>query len=497
MQLQLSADVECINRCEMVFSSLIFLLYFLPIAILGYYLLGFSVRLQNVWLLLISLVFYAWGEPVHIVIMLASIAVNWIFGLLIGKQKSTETKSTKVMLVCAIVYNLGVLFAFKYVDFFIDNINAIAGKTLLPNANLGLPIGISFFTFQAMSYVIDVYRKDAECQKNIFNMGLYISFFPQLVAGPIVRYNSIEKMLKERKNTFGNFSEGIHRFAIGFIKKVLIANNIAVVTDTVYELVMTGRSLYETPALMAWMGCVGYMLQIYFDFSAYSDMAIGLGRIFGFSFDENFDYPYVSKSIGEFWRRWHISLGSWFREYVYIPLGGSRVENQDLMVKNTLIVWLLTGMWHGASWNFILWGLFFFVFLIFERAIGLENLKIPSWIKRLYALVVVFFGWILFRTENLYQMREMIKDMFMLNDNCFANDTAIWMLKEYWLVFAAAILFSTPIYRYLTQKVEGMKNVCLRILVRIIYFVALCVACLVAIMSLVRGGYNPFIYFNF
>lgn len=482
----------------MVFSSLVFLFYFLPISIIVYFALSFSIKAQNVWLFLVSLFFYAWGEPIYVFLMLGSIVVNWLLGLVIGKSRERNNeKVAKIALFGSLIFNLGSLVFFKYLDFIIDNINAIAKRDVINNLNMVLPIGISFFTFQAMSYVTDVYRKDAEYQKNPFYMGLYISFFPQLVAGPIVRYNTIEQLIKKRKTTIDDFSTGINRFAIGLIKKILLANNIAVLTDTIFELIKTGRSLYEVPALMAWIGGIGYMLHIYYDFSAYSDMAIGLGRIFGFRFEENFNYPYVSKSIGEFWRRWHISLGTWFKEYVYIPLGGSRVENQDLMVKNTLIVWLLTGIWHGSAWTFVLWGLYSFIFIMFERVVGFEKMSISNNIKRLYVVTVIFFGWILFRVESLYQLREVILDLFMCNRNHFINDTTIWIIKEYWLIFLAGILFSVPTFRVLDRYIINSKRVGVRVAGKTLYLFFMIIGLLISIMSLVRGGYNPFIYFNF
>lgn len=481
----------------MVFSSLLFLIYFLPVSIIVFYLLSFSIKLQNVWLLAVSLLFYAWGEPVYVFIMIGSIIVNWLLGLVVGKNLDKSNMVSKGALVVAIAFNVGVLFIFKYLDFVIEIINSIAHQELIDELNIPLPIGISFFTFQAMSYVIDVYRRDAKWQKNPFYMGLYISFFPQLVAGPIVRYNTIEKLITDRKTSWADFEYGINRFAMGMVKKVVIANNIAVLTDRIYELVKTGRGLYEVPVTMAWIGAVGYMLQIYFDFSAYSDMAIGLGRCFGFYFDENFNYPYVSKSIGEFWRRWHISLGTWFKEYVYFPLGGSRVENQDLMVKNTFIVWLLTGIWHGASWTFIAWGLFHFIFLILERMIGFEKLNIPDAIKRSYTIFVVLIGWVLFKSESIYQLREMIMDMFMLNKNCFINPTTVWILKEYSIFFILGIVFSTPVYKVYTRYIANCEKKAISISMRTIYLLVMSFGMVIALLGLIRGDYNPFIYFNF
>ena len=481
----------------MVFTSLVFLCYFLPITLLGYFLLGFSLPLQNVWLLATSLVFYAWGEPVYIFLMLGSIIVNWIIGQVVCKYRDKKRKKAKAFLVIGIVVNVISLVIFKYLGFIISNINFFLGSDVIPDPGISLPIGISFYTFQAMSYVIDVYRGDADSQKNPLFMGLYIAFFPQMIAGPIVRYNTIAESIRNRKVTFDDVAIGLNRFAIGMAKKIIIANNLAVVVDMVFELVKTGRNLYETPALMAWIAAIGYMLQIYYDFSAYSDMAIGLGRVFGFKFEENFNYPNVSKSVGEFWRKWHISLGTWFKEYVYFPLGGSRVENQDLMVKNTLIVWLLTGIWHGASWTFVIWGLYNFFFIILERMFGFEKWKLPSWVKLIYSQLVFLFGWVLFRSENIYQLRECVMDMFMMNDNVFVNDTTIWLIKEYGMIYVLAIVFSAPVYPLAMKKLGEVQGVFSKALSKTGYVLILSAGVLISVIAMVRGGYNPFIYFNF
>ena len=481
----------------MVFTSLVFLCYFLPITLIGYFLLSFSLPLQNIWLLIVSLVFYAWGEPVYVFLMLGSILVNWILGQQVSKHRKSNNRKAKTFLLSAIAINVLNLVIFKYLGFIISNINFVLGGDVLPQPDIKLPIGISFYTFQAMSYVIDVYRGDAESQKNPLFMGLYIAFFPQMIAGPIVRYNTIADSIRDRKVTFDDVAVGVNRFVIGMAKKLIIANNLAVVVDEIFELIKTGRGLYETPALMAWVGAIGYMLQIYYDFSAYSDMAIGLGRIFGFRFEENFNYPNVSKSVGEFWRKWHISLGTWFKEYVYFPLGGSRVENQDLMVKNTLIVWLLTGIWHGASWTFVIWGLYNCFFIIMERLFGFEKWKLPGWIKLIYSQLVFLFGWVLFRSENIYQLRECVMDMFMLNDNVFVNDTTIWVIKEYGLIYLLAIIFSAPVYPAIMKKMESIEGSASKAITKTAYVVVMSAGIFVTAMVLVRGGYNPFIYFNF
>ncbi|MCR5101654.1 MAG: MBOAT family protein [Butyrivibrio sp.] len=480
----------------MVFSSLIFLLYFMPVSLIGYFLFGFSVKLQNIWLFLVSIAFYAWGEPSFVIIMLVSIFANWIFGLLTESALNKSKQKAKIIVFLDVIFNLSILFVFKYLNFFVDNVNTVAGKELLQRPNLALPIGISFFTFQALSYVVDVYRGDAKVQKSLLNLGLYIAFFPQLVAGPIVRYNTIEQNIYHREFDLNNVINGTSRFAIGVIKKVLLANNFAIVADTIFDLMKIGTK-YDTTMIMAWTGVLAYYFQLFFDFSSYSDMAIGLGRIFGFEFEENFNYPYISKSIGELWRRWHISLGTWFKEYVYFPLGGSRVENQDLMVKNTIIVWLLTGLWHGASWTFILWGLYQFLFIILERLINYEKMNIPGWIKILCTQFIFLMSLVMFRCDDLYLLKECFKDMFMANGNSFCNGTSLWVIKEYWMFYVCGFLVATPIVSEAWSKLLSNKTKVLSFLGNLFYCACMCAGMTVAVVSLVRGGYNPFIYFNF
>ncbi|MGN0352652.1 MAG: MBOAT family O-acyltransferase [Roseburia sp.] len=481
----------------MVFSSLTFLLYFLPITLLVYFILSFSIPLQNIWLLIVSLIFYAWGEPAYLVILLVSIVFNYIFGILVGKFRDSKTTLSKFFVFLDVVANLGILFVFKYMGFFVGIVNSAFKKEVIQVPELALPIGISFFTFQALSYVVDVYRKDADVQKNPFYMGLYIAFFPQLVAGPIVRYKTIEQYIRHRKFDLNQITKGLCRFSVGMTKKVLIANQLGVIVDKIYDLTLTGADLYSVPVVMAWIGAIGYMLQIYYDFSAYSDMAIGLGQVFGFQFEENFNYPYISKSIGEFWRRWHISLGTWFKEYVYFPLGGSRVKNQDFMVRNTVIVWVLTGLWHGASWTFILWGLYNLLFILIERLIGFEKWKNHDGFKYVYSNLIVLFGWVLFRSENLYLMKEFFKNMFMVNGNAFCNDTALMILRESWMFFLPAILFSAPIAPRIREKLVETSKKQIAIPAKAGYVLCLSAGMILSMLCLVRGSYNPFIYFNF
>ncbi|MGN1132703.1 MAG: MBOAT family O-acyltransferase, partial [Ruminococcus sp.] len=392
----------------MLFASTVFIFAFLPAVLLLYYLVLRKFRTaQNILLLVASLLFYAWGEPKYVLIMILSIIMNYLFGLLVDKFRASKTKS-RLVIALTVVFNLGVLYIFKYLMFTIENINSIAGLHLsVPN--IVLPIGISFFTFQAMSYVIDVYREKGEAQKNPLNVGLYISFFPQLIAGPIVRYETVAYQIKHREESFEKFSEGVCRFIIGLAKKVLLANTMAVVADYAFDMPNS-----ELTVVMAWVGAIAYTFQIFFDFGGYSDMAIGLGKMFGFEFLENFNYPYISLSVSEFWRRWHMSLGTWFRDYVYFPLGGSRVKSKARLVFNLFVVWSLTGIWHGANWTFLCWGLMYFVLLTIEKLIGWEK-KYPDKMKilrRIYTLFFVIMGWVLFRADSIGDAGAYFATMF-------------------------------------------------------------------------------------
>lgn len=482
----------------MLFSSIVFLFYFLPIVLIVYFLLSFSRFLQNSWLLIVSLIFYAWGEPKNIVIMIGSILFNSVFGLLIEKNRKRKD-ICKLFLIIAIVLNVSILFVYKYLNFFIENINISQGKEILPILNLSLPIGISFFTFQALSYVIDVYKGKTKAEKNIFKVGLYISFFPQLIAGPIVQYNDIAEQLGNRKVTFRKLSIGCCRFVAGLAKKIILANSMAGLAENIFSWSSIGTHSYVVPSSLAWIGAIAYAFQIYFDFSAYSDMAIGLGLMFGFKFKENFNFPYVSKSISEFWRRWHISLTDWFKEYVYFPLGGSRVKNKDHLARNLLIVWVLTGLWHGAEWTFLVWGVWNFVFILFEKftKFHLKLEKIPIF-SHLYVVFVFVIGWVIFRANDLYQAGLMIMNMFMLNKNGFYSNMVPIILKEYAFIFLMCFVFATPITRktneYLMyKKIDGKNSV----VYTVFYPVVMMMLFAISVSYLATGSYNPFIYFNF
>jgi alginate O-acetyltransferase complex protein AlgI len=448
-------------------------------------------------LFIASLFFYAWGEPLFVLVMLASIIVNWVLGLAADAVRGDKRK-TKIIVIVTCSMNLGLLFVCKYLGFVVRNIDSLFGQPLIGFAGFALPLGISFFTFQAMSYVIDVVRNDAKAERNPFYVGLYIAFFPQLIAGPIVRYADVAGQIRTRKVTLSQFSEGCCRFVCGFGKKVLIANNMAVVADHIFNLSAVGHTLYNVPASMALLGVAAYTFQIFYDFSGYSDMAIGLGKMFGFTFKENFNYPYISTSITEFWRRWHISLSTWFREYLYFPLGGSRTDNSSKMVRNMFIVWLCTGIWHGAEWTFILWGIWNFVFILFERISHFSELPIPKVVRHLYAILIFSFGWMLFRAQDLYQASQYVLNMFAANNNGVFSDLAMMFIREYWVFFLAAIVFSTPVIRNFSERMraEGAKGfiAALYTAAQPVAYLALIAVC---VTYLAKGSYNPFIYFNF
>ena len=474
----------------MVFSSIVFIFYFLPVVLILYYTIGKAhISIRNILLLTASIIFYAWGEPKNVILLIVSCIINWALAMIIEKWKN----SAKLFVVITCIFNLGMLFLFKYWDFAMTNINAILGEEVLPLHHLALPIGISFFTFQAMSYVIDVYRGCVKVQKNPLYVALYVTMFPQLVAGPIVRYSSIEKQILHRNHTWSGFSAGCVRFVQGFAKKLILANSFAIIADTVYSLSLAGHNLIKIPILLAWMGSFAYTLQIYFDFSAYSDMAIGLGKMFGFEFEENFRYPYISKSISEFWRRWHISLSSWFKDYVYFPLGGSRVETKDKMLANLLVVWMLTGLWHGASWSFLMWGLLNFVFVALEHLTGFEKWEVRGLWKHIYALFVVNMGWVLFRCETLYHLGEYIGNMFGVHRNGFYSPYVGMFFKEFALVWIVGILLCMPIGEQVRTRLMEKGAMVLNVS----YVAAMVLIFVVSILYLVKSGYNPFIYFNF
>ena len=466
----------------MVFSSTIFLCVYLPLVLLGYYIC--PKKGKNLFLLIVSLIFYAWGEPKYVFLMIFSILVNYVFGLLMDKHRENK-KRLKLMLVISVIIDLGLLSVFKYTDFIITNINSVfgAGFDLL---NIALPIGISFYTFQAMSYTIDVYRDDVRVQRNLIDFGMYITMFPQLIAGPIVRYSDVQDQLAERNVTAADFSEGIMRFVVGLGKKVLLANQMGAVWTQIYAL---GGDI---SALMAWTGAAAYTFQIYFDFSGYSDMAIGLGRMFGFKFPENFRYPYESVSITDFWRRWHITLSTWFKEYLYIPLGGNRrgLARQAL---NLLIVWTLTGFWHGAGWNFVMWGLYYFVILFIEKLFLLKALdKLPRLFRHAYALLLIVIGWVIFASDDVSVMLPYLGSMFGANGALGGMDVYTLLTRAALMVICCVA--STELPRRLFVTAAGKMNEKAAFTVKSVLTLALLA---LSVVFLIGDSYNPFLYFRF
>lgn len=469
----------------MVFSSLTFLLIFFPIVLILYFIMP-NLTLKNVVLFITSLIFYAWGEPIYVVLMLICILNNYVFASLLHKEKKKENYAkAKFYLVLALVINLGILGYFKYYDFMIENINALLNLNLSLH-KLPLPIGISFYTFQSLSYTIDVYRGDVKAQKSFLVLGTYVALFPQLVAGPIVRYSTVEEELENRQVSIGLAAKGMRRFIMGLFKKVIIANQMGIIADTVFNNPGTSAG-----TVLTWFALISYTFQIYFDFSGYSDMAIGLGKVFGFNFLENFDYPYISKSVTEFWRRWHMSLSTWFRDYVYIPLGG----NRKFHVRNIIIVWFLTGLWHGASWNYIFWGLYYAALLLIEKHLLKDRLsKIPKVLQHVYILFIVVIGWALFRIEDLGQLSQTLRNLFIYEGisikTIMVNYQDLFYGAPY-IILAA--IGCTPAIKKLYNSIEDSK----RPYVRIINDVVLATITFVAIAFLVGETFNPFIYFKF
>ena len=463
----------------MIFSSIPFLFFFFPLFILLYFTLPF--KYKNHILLLFSLIFYAWGEPIYILLMIFSSIVDFINGKNIEKHKD-DNKKKKIYLIISIIINISLLGFFKYADFFIKVINNILNLDI-PLLKLGLPIGISFFTFQTMSYSIDVYRGDVKAEKDFLTFMTYVCMFPQLIAGPIVRYETVSSELHKRDINFKKFADGFTRFLRGLFKKVLIANNIGLLFTLI-----TSSEVNDISIMTGVLAIVSYAFQIYFDFSGYSDMAIGMGNMCGFTFLENFNYPYISKSITEFWRRWHISLSSWFKDYVYIPLGGSRV-NILKNIRNILIVWILTGFWHGASWNFIFWGLYYGILLLLEKFVLKKYIdKLPDFVKHIYTIVLVFIGWMIFAFDDSKYLFGFIKA---LTSNKFVDSAFLYYFKNYFLILVIATLFSLPVYPKVKEK---MNNSIFTSLLSISIYVILFI---VTLSYLVSDTYNPFLYFRF
>lgn len=458
----------------MVFSSILFIFRFLPIA-MGIYFLT-PKKLKNLSLLILSLIFYSWGEPRYFLLMIASIFVDYFISINI--EKNNKNKKIKILLLAiSIIFNVGILFFFKYINFFIENINSIFNMSL-NNVKITLPLGISFYTFQTMSYTIDVFLGKVKAEKNIINFGAFVCLFPQLIAGPIVKYIDISKELKNRDINLDEIQEGIRLFILGLGSKVLIANNIGSLWNKVETMGFNNIS-----TILAWMGIIAFSLQIYFDFNGYSLMAIGLGKILGFNFPNNFNYPYESRSITEFWRRWHITLGQWFKQYVYIPLGGNRLGRARTYF-NLFIVWFLTGLWHGASYNFILWGLYFFILICIEKNGLLNLLNKHKLISHIYTIFFILVGWVLFAVIDLNKIINFLKKMFIFN----AGNEWIYYLRNYIIIYTIAIIFSTSFLKKIYNKFVKSNIVDTIILITIF---------LLSIAYLVDSSYNPFLYFRF
>ncbi len=466
----------------MIFSSLLFLFTYLPAVLLIYYIT--PLKWRNLMLLIANLIFYGWGEPVYILIMFLSIGIDYVHGYMVEKHRANDRKA-RMFVVSSMVFNLALLFFFKYYDFLVDSLSFVPLIDMLPRLNLSLPIGISFYTFQTMSYTVDVYRGQARRQKNIISFGTFVTLFPQLIAGPILQYRDLDEQLEQREHSVEKFASGVQVFMVGLAKKVLLANSIGMLWD-----VYLAMPLSQLTILGAWLGVLAFTFQIYFDFSGYSDMAVGLGRMLGFKFMKNFDYPYISRSITEFWRRWHISLGSWFRNYLYIPLGGNR-KGKARQYLNLLIVWAATGIWHGASWNFLLWGLYFFVLLVIEKAFLLKLLdRAPRWVSHVYALFFILVGWAIFGVEELSALGGYLAAMFGAAQGgawCAADG---YYLSNYAVMLPVLAIASTPLAAKLYNRIpERVQQIVVPVLIAC--GLILCTA------YLVDATYNPFLYFRF
>ena len=466
----------------MSINSMIFLTAFLPVVFVLDRLCVRKTALKNILLLLASLVFYAWGEPVYIVLLLVSIAANYGIGLLLGCQRD-ESVAAKTVLAAGILVNLGILGYYKYFDFFLRIVNRLTGSEH-EMRNIPLPIGISFFTFGAISYLMDLYRGHYEAEKNPLNMALYLSFFPKISVGPIARYRDFGPQLVNRQETVEKTAEGIRRFAYGLGKKVLVANIVGASVDKIYA-----QDITNVTGVMVWCAAILYAIQIYYDFSGFTDMAIGLGKMLGFDFNKNFDYPYISTSVSEFWRRWHISLGSWFRDYIYIPLGGNRVSTLK-HIRNILVVWALTGLWHGASWNFVLWGVYYGLFLLLEKFVLQKYLKkIPSWLCTVYTMLVVMIGWVFFSQTDFGALGHYLGTMFGIGASGFIDKTALYYLKTGFILLLISILMCRPApYQYFKRLIR--RRPVAAVIINLILFA-------LSIAYMVYNSYTPFLYAKF
>lgn len=467
----------------MIFASITFLYFFLPFVLILYYIV--PQKLKNFILLICSLIFYFYGEPIYILVMIFEIITTYIYGVIISKL--TKKVYKKIILILSILTNLSLLVFFKYSNFIIENANSIF-KTNMELLKITLPIGISFYTFQTISYLIDLYGGKVKVQKSLLDLALYISLFPQLIAGPIVRYVDIEKQIEKRRLSFEKFSKGVTIFIIGLSKKVLLANNLAQLVDIFIQ-------TNEKSLLWNWIYAVSNMLYIYLDFSGYSDMAIGLGKMFGFDFLENFKYPYISKSITEFWRRWHISLGSWFKDYVYIPLGGNRTSKLKIY-RNLFVVWLLTGLWHGANWTFIIWGVYFGIILVIEKSFLLKILeKIPNIFSRIYVIFLILISFIIFSADNVIEGLKQIKGLFYFEKNKLITIESVYYLKSYLVIIILSIIASTPVVKNIILKLK--ENLNIKKIINFFEPIIICTLLIICTGYLVDDSFNPFLYFRF
>lgn len=470
----------------MVFSSKIFLFFFLPFVLTVYYLIRRHRKLSNLFLTVMSLIFYAWGEPKFVLVMMGSIVANWLFGLWVDRVHDDRRKAKRVVALMA-VFNLGLLGVFKYLTFLMSSVRMWFGLEF-PIPKIALPIGISFFTFQAISYVVDVYRGDGKVQKSLMNVCLYISFFPQLIAGPIVRYQTVADEIMERRENLSDFTLGCQRFMAGFCKKMILANNLGLLVDTAFGLAPENLSVVS-----AWVAACAYLMQVYYDFSGYSDMAIGLGRMFGFHFLENFTFPFLAKSVAGFWRRWHISLCTWFRDYLYFPLGGSRVKSVWRLLFNMLMVWGLTGLWHGAAWTYVLWGVGFFAMQAVERLTGLGKwMEKHGAIGHFYAMLMVVTITVMIRSDDLGVAWTFYGSMFGVNGARLFDATAAMFLKEYGAFLIAAVVCGLPVGDWMRDKLRVPEGV-----LRVVGALCLVALTAISISYVAVVDYNPFIYFNF
>ena len=466
----------------MVFSSILFMFIYLPVVLAVYYIV--PSRWRNLWLFIVNLVFYGWGEPVYILLMIFSICLNYVNGRIIGKNRETNKRKAKTVLSINVVLNLAMLFFFKYFDLVARTISMIPG-VYVPTLGLTLPIGISFYTFQTMSYPIDVYRGDGYVQKNFIKFGTFVALFPQLIAGPIVRYKDIAEQLDERHENLDQFVEGVQRFIVGLGKKVLIANNVGLLWD-----IYAGHSATQLTFVGAWMAAIAFSLQIYFDFSGYSDMAIGLGKMMGFEFLENFNYPYISRTVTEFWHRWHISLGTWFQDYVYFPLGGNR-KGLPRQLLNILVVWSLTGLWHGASWTFLFWGLYYAFFLFLEKMFLLKWLKkLPRFVGHIYTMLVAISGWVIFQQTSVEQIMVFFKAMYGFGQAGFCTGTDLYYMAGFGAILLIGCFASLPVGKNLFAKLPAkLRTAAVPVLILMVL--------VVSTAYLVDSTYNPFLYFRF